>query len=107
MARCAGEDRFYKFLHILFSQQSNWAFQRSFQQILTNIGQLGGVSPEEYARCISDTDVTNIILANRRDAELELKINATPAIYINGKRFENHYNYELLSQKINELLDKG
>ena len=108
LARCGGKEKYYNFLNVLFKNQDSWAYRRNYQELLTNIGQIGGVKAEDFAKCVNDPEVNNIISANQRDAKDRLKLPWAPVIFINGVQIDNNitHNYELLSNKIQEYLDK-
>jgi protein-disulfide isomerase len=108
LARCGGREKYYTFLSVLFKNQDSWAYRKNYQELLANIGQLGGVGAEEFAGCINDPMVNQVVEQNNNDARNKLKLLYAPTLFINDVRIEGEisHNYELLSQKIKEQLDK-
>jgi protein-disulfide isomerase len=108
LARCGGKEKYYTFLNVLFKNQESWAYRKNYQELLANIGQLGGVGAEEFAVCINDPLLNQTVEQNNFDARSKLKLLYAPAIFINGVMVESEvsHNYDLLSQKIKEHLDK-
>ena len=52
LARCSfNRDKFLSFIDILLQQQEGWILKKNYKEILTNIGVVGGISPEKYANC--------------------------------------------------------
>jgi protein-disulfide isomerase len=107
LARCGTtKEEYLKFIDVLFSTQDNWAFNKNHLEILTNIGVLGGVSPERYAKCLNDKDIINFLKENTM---IPIKIKGfagTPALFINGVRFSTDHSFSQLSQEIDRLLKK-
>jgi protein-disulfide isomerase len=108
LARCGGKEKYYTFLGVLFKNQESWAYRKNYQELLTNIGQLGGVEAQAFAKCINDPAVNQIISQNNRDATQRLKLTWAPVVFINGTKIDNEvsHDYKLLSNKIKEHLDK-
>jgi protein-disulfide isomerase len=108
LARCGGKEKYYTFLSVLFKNQESWAYRKNYQELLTNIGQLGGVEAEAFAKCINDPAVNQVVSQNNRDATQGLKLTWAPVVFINGTKIDNEvsHDYELLSNKIKEHLDK-
>lgn len=107
LARCPGDvDSYMKFMEVILSQQDSWAFNKKFEEILTNMGLLGGVSVEEYAACMQNEAMTQTLMENTR---LPLKFPGfvgTPAFFINGKHFAKPYTFEELSTAIDKALNE-
>ena len=103
LARCAGERRNI-FANVIFARHNNWAYDRNYQSILTNIGILGGVGAEEYAKCMADKNLGKPILQNTKDAAYKLGLAATPVFFINGKEFKSSASYEIMSKEIDKII---
>lgn len=105
LARCKGDIVSYKnFMLALLSQQDSWAFNRNFQELLTNIGLLGGVSAEEYSACIASDELNKLLMDN---TQIPIKVRGfmgTPSFFINGNYFTKPYTFEELSKAIDKEL---
>ena len=73
------------------NQQNNWAFSKNYREILTNIGSLGGVSPENFSGCLNDQDKIKTLMENTKLAASLPKFVGTPSFFINGKQFTERY----------------
>lgn len=105
LARCSGGiENYTKFINVILDQQNNWAFNKKFREILTNIGTLGGVSAEQYAMCLQDDDLLNTLIENTKVVVKEPRFIGTPSFFINGKQFTKPYTFEELSNAINEAM---
>lgn len=106
LARCNNnKDSFLKFTEVLLEQQNNWAFNKKYREVLTNIGQLGGVYAESYANCLNDEHIIELLVSNTRVAAKSPKFVGTPAFFINGVQFTNPYTAEALSKSIEDALN--
>ncbi|MGP1276509.1 MAG: DsbA family protein [Caulobacterales bacterium] len=90
LARCAGEDRYFDVLDVLFEQQQAIfmaAQQGRARQQFQTIASSAGLSDAEFRACMSDESaVTEINESNQRAARDG--INSTPSFIINGVRVE-------------------
>jgi protein-disulfide isomerase len=107
LARCKGNlDSYFKFVEAILQSQNNWAFDKKYREILTNIGSLGGVSPEEYANCLNNDSIMNTLIENTKLVTLDPKFIGTPSFFINGKIFTQPYTFEELSKALELELQK-
>ncbi len=106
LARCSNnKDSFLKFTNVLLEQQNNWAFNKKYREVLTNIGQIGGVSAESYANCLNNERLIEVLINNTKVAAKSPKFIGTPAFFINGVQFTNPYTVAALSKSIEDALN--
>lgn len=104
LARCSGDTRKYlTFIGTLLNTQANWGLNKSYREILTNIGQVGGVSQDEYKKCLENKDLIKILKENTQFIVSLPKFIGTPTFVINGKHYTKQYSVDALS----EALDKA
>lgn len=106
LAHCKGKDRYYTYVKTLMDSQAIWAFHSDFQNSLTNIGKLGGISDEDLKRCFNDSEKQEFIIKRAGDAAVALKIEATPTFFINGEKHTGTMTYAEL-KKIIEKYNKN
>jgi protein-disulfide isomerase len=105
LARCSGHtDTYLKFLEVILNQQNNWAFSKNYREILTNIGSLGGVSPENFSTCLNDQNKIKILMENTKLVTNLPTFIGTPSFFINGEQFNEKYTFEELSKAIDKEL---
>ena len=105
LARCANnKESFFKFVNVLLEQQDSWSVNRNYREILTSIGQLGGVSPERYKECLNDEKLADILIGNTKLAATSPKFIGTPAFFINGVQFTEPYTADAISRAIEQAL---
>jgi len=106
LARCNGNtDIYIKFLDVILNQQNNWAFSKNYREILTNIGSLGGVTPENFSQCLNDQNKIKILMENTKLAASLPNFVGTPSFFINSKHFTERYTFEELSKALDKELN--
>lgn len=103
LARCSGI-QFFKFVDTLLLEQDKCFRSKNYREVLTNIGQLGGVSPESYAKCLNNDDIIKPLIDNTRATTTFPKFIGTPSFFINGKQYTGLYSEEKLSEALDEAL---
>ena len=89
MAQCAGPDRYYGFLELLFGRQVQWATAKDPLEGLAAIGKIGGMSDEEFKACLTDKTVEQIVLSEALEGEKTYAVRATPTLFIDGLRYSS------------------
>ena len=87
LARCAGRNRYFAFLDVLFRDQSSWAQSQDPFQALTQIARHGGIGKDKFQSCLRDKKLQEVILKQRLDGNQKYQVNSTPPLFINGKKF--------------------
>lgn len=104
LAECAGRDRFFKFLDVLFGSQSTWARVADPLAALTSIGRLGGLKADAIAACFNDKAMLDRILDSRVVGAKEFDVNSTPTFIINGEKLVGAEPYERFVEVFERLL---
>lgn len=107
LARCAGPERYFSFLDVLFAQQRAWATAPDPRAALNQIGRLGGLSAEQIDACFKDQAVADHILNSRLEGNQKFNVNSTPTIIINGKTEPGVTTVDAMRAKLEELLKGG
>jgi protein-disulfide isomerase len=105
LAHCAGPDRYFGFLDVLFETQSGWARADDGVGALKKLGKLGGMSDEQMDQCLADEQLANGILQTRLDGQNEHQVSSTPTLVINGEVYPGSRSIDALSEVIEPLLD--
>lgn len=103
---CGKKENATKMLDIFFTQQSSWAFNTNYRDILTNIGQLSGVTPDAYAKCLDNSELLGKITGKSRAVMRVPKFVGTPAFVIDGAFHDKSYSYQNLSEAIDAAIAK-
>ena len=107
LAHCAGPDRYFGFLDVLFETQESWAGADDHLAALKRLGKLGGLSEQQIDACFADQQLADRILRTRLDAQNEHEINSTPSFVINGETYDGARELEEFSEIIDPLLEKS
>ncbi|GAA5251734.1 DsbA family protein [Candidatus Rickettsia kedanie] len=106
LARCKGDiNSFVQFHNIILQQQDKWAYSNKYRELLTDIGQLGGVPPEEYKQCLNSDKITETLIANTNFVAKTPKFIGTPSIFVNGVQTGN-YSIDSISTAVNKALEE-
>ena len=105
LAHCAGPERYFGFLDVLFQTQENWARADDYLVALKRLGKLGGLREAEMDACLADEELTNRILQTRLDAQDQHEISSTPTFIIDGKAYSGTRDIEEFGELIDPLLD--
>ncbi|KJW02353.1 DSBA-like thioredoxin domain protein [Rickettsia endosymbiont of Ixodes pacificus] len=106
LARCKGDiDSFVQFHNIILKKQDKWAYSNKYRELLTDIGQLGGVSPEEYKQCLNSDKITETLIANTNFVAKAPKFIGTPSFFVNGVQTGN-YSIDNISTAVDKALEE-
>lgn len=106
LARCAGPDRYFAFLDVLFKSQSNWTRAEDPGEALSRLARLGGMQPNEIDACLQDKALQDEVLNQRLDASQRLQVRATPTLIINGSVYSGGLPFDRLKAVIESMLTK-
>jgi len=105
LAHCAGPERYFGFLDVLFQTQENWARADDYLAALKRLGKLGGLTEAEMDACLADEELTDRILQTRLDGQNQHEISSTPTFIIDGKAYSGSRDIEEFGALIDPLLD--
>ena len=106
LARCAGKERFFGFVDVLFRSQKTWARASDPREALTRIGRLGGLSRGDMDACFADGELETSIYTSRVDAAKEFDIRSTPTFIINGEMVAGAQPFERFAVIIDRILSE-
>jgi protein-disulfide isomerase len=104
LAHCAGPDRFFGFIDVLFKSQASWARSDDPVPALTQIGRLGGLKAADIEVCLNDKELFDRILSSRVEGAKEFNITSTPTFIINGEKHAGALPYEQFAAVFERLL---
>jgi protein-disulfide isomerase len=107
LAHCAGPERYFSMLDVLFETQSNWARADDPVAALKRLGKLGGLTEPEIEACLADEELTDGILSQRLAGQNEYDIGSTPTFIIDGKSYPGARDAEEFGELIDPLLDQS
>ena len=93
-------------LEKLYSNQQAWVKGSTIEEInnnLKNLIQKEGFSLN-FEKCINNKKIEDFVLNDRIEGTKNYKVNATPTIIINNKKFEKSLNYKNLKKYLEKLI---
>ena len=100
------EDQGLKILETLYFDQQAWVKGNTVEEVNENLKKFikkRGFKVN-FEKCINDKEIEDFILNDRIEAAKNFKVNATPTIIINNKKFEKSLNYKNLKKTIEKML---
>ena len=93
-------------LHFLFLNQENWTKGQTIEEINKDLKKLlkEKYTSLDFKKCINNKNVEDFILNDRIEGVQKFKVNATPTIIINNKKFDKQLNYKNLKKIIKKLI---
>jgi protein-disulfide isomerase len=99
MARCAGKDKYFAMVEMLFQQQRQWANQR-WRESLQALTKQAGMTQEEFDACLKDEQVKKGIEQISQRAAEKFGVNSTPTFFINGKKFSGGMEIQDIEREV-------
>ena len=93
-------------LNLLYLNQPKWVKGNSIEEVNENLKKF--LNSKElginFAQCTADKKIEDFILNDRIEGVKKFKVNATPTIIINDKKFEKSLNYKNLKKTLEKLI---
>ena len=93
-------------MNILYKNQSSWVKGSSIEEVnnnLKNFIKKRGFKIN-FEKCIENKEIEDFVLNDRIEGAKNFKINATPTIIINNKKFEKSLNYKNLKKSLEKRI---
>lgn len=88
LAHCAGPERYFGFVGVLFRQQSRWAFTQTPMDDLKALARQGGFSDESFDACMKDQKIFDHVKEVALRGAKTFNVRSTPTFFINGEKVE-------------------
>lgn len=88
LARCAGNDRYFGFIEVLFRSQETWTQSSDPREALMGVARLGGMSSADFDACLADQDLLKGVQDARSEASEEHGIRSTPTFMVDGEKLD-------------------
>lgn len=92
VARCAGEDRFFGVVDLLFRKQPAWAHAQTGEEVVTglvSIGKEAGLTEGQVMACLNDEAFRKSLVEQFQKNATADDVRATPSFVMNGKKLSN------------------
>ncbi len=105
VAQCTNDGNL-EILESLYANQQKWVKGSSVEEANINLQKF--LSKEgfniDFESCINNKQIEDFVLNDRIDGAKNFKVNATPTIIINNKKFEKTLNYKNLKKALEKLI---
>ena len=93
-------------LESLFLNQQAWVKGGTIEQVNNNLKKF--IEKEgfkiDFEKCVNNKEIEDFVLNDRIEGVKNFKVNATPTIIINNKKFEKSLNYKNLKKTLEKLI---
>ena len=105
IAQCSNEQSL-EILESLYLNQNKWIKGSTVEDINNNLKKYLKNSgfKIDFEKCINNQKIEDFVLNDRIEGAKNFKINATPTIIINNKKFEKSLNYKNLKKSLEKLI---
>ena len=93
-------------LESLYLNQSKWVKGKTIEEINKNLKNflIKEKINIDFEACINDKEIEEFVINDRINGIKKFKVNATPTIIINNKKFEKSLNYKNLKKALEKLI---
>ena len=93
-------------LESLYTNQQEWVKGKTVIELNENLKKF--INKEGYKidfeKCINDKKIEDFVLNDRVEGAKKYKVNSTPTIIINNKKFDKSLNYKNLKKSLEKLI---
>ena len=100
------QDQSLEIMMSLYSDQQAWIKGKTIEEANENLEKFIANKNFnlDFEKCISDKKIEDFVLNDRIEGTKKFKVNSTPTIIINGKKFEKTLNYKNLKKSLEKLI---
>jgi protein-disulfide isomerase len=93
-------------LNSLYANQQKWVKGSSVQEANENLQKflVNEGFDVDFEKCINNKEIEDFVLNDRVDGAKNFKVNSTPTIVINDKKFEKTLTYKNLKKALEKLI---
>jgi protein-disulfide isomerase len=103
IAECAGNDRYFGVIDLIFRGQPTWATASDPIAELAKPLRIAGLGEKEIKACLANEAKANEVVADRRGGET-LGVNSTPTLFIDGQMYSGARSVEELDGVFGKLV---
>ena len=108
IVRChEDKNKSFQLLGEIYKKQNQWAVGSDINPINESIKKIGldsGLDNDKMDSCLKNENTQDQILNERIEAQKKYKIQSTPTIYINEKKYDGEHKYKQFKKAIEKLL---
>ncbi len=98
-------EKYFGFIKFLFEQQKTWISSKQPIESLQKISSIAGLDKESFYSCLENKQIADKVLLSRKKGEDEFKINSTPTLIINGKKYSGGLDEQAFKKVVDKLIN--
>ena len=102
IAECAGNDKYFGVLDIIFRGQPQWATASDPLAEIAKPLRIAGMGENEIKACLANDAMSNAVLNDYKSGEA-LGVNSTPTLFINGQLYRGSRSVDELDGVFSKL----
>jgi|SRR5882757_1551804 len=103
IAECAGNERYFGVIDLMFQGQNQWAAASDPVAELGKAVRIAGMSEADVKACLADDKVATAVVADFSGGE-SIGVNSTPTLFINGELYRGPRTIEDLDGVLGKLV---
>ena len=105
IAQC-NQPQSLEILESLYANQKNWIKGKTVDELNDNLKKFIDKKGYkiDFEKCINDKKIEDFVLNDRIEGAKDFKVNSTPTIIINNKKFDKSLNYKNLKNSLEKLI---
>ncbi len=105
VARCAGPEKYFDLLDVLYEKQLLWIRSENPRQALMDIASSAGISKDDFEACITDESNIKRIREVSTLASEEHQVRNTPSFIINGELRPQVFGRPFMVEDFTAIID--
>ena len=103
LARCLPPERYYPMIETLFEDAGQMGARRIGARRSNGPRGSPGSASKDFDACLANKALEDEIVQSRLTASTQLDVNATPTLFVNGKKFEGPPTAQALDELLSGL----
>lgn len=106
ISRCVSKDKMLQFIDEIYLRQLEWSTGKNILQVNEKIKKIAlnfGITDQKFKSCLVNKKNEELILRSRIEGSKKHKINSTPTIIINDKKYKGNYTIKDISKNIEKI----
>ncbi|TNE41466.1 MAG: DsbA family protein [Alphaproteobacteria bacterium] len=104
LTECGSKSTFFGLVGLIFNQQVEWTHAKDPVEALAQIGKTASIGEKKFKDCLADEKLGESILNQRLVGANDYGVDATPTLFVNGKKYEGDRSYEEFDTFLKSLM---
>jgi protein-disulfide isomerase len=104
LARCAGDDKWYAMVDMLYRSKETWGHASNPADALLQIVRQAGFTTDSFNACLGNQELYQNVRSVHERGTKEFGVNSTPTFFVNGQRHVGALTIEQFDKILEPLL---